>query len=226
MAWHYEITNRYGSQTGWGTNEYDNYIITQNQIDNATEMWNFFRTAGYTEQATAAIIGNAMWESLINPAQYEYYTDMNNFDVYGMGLLMWTPKRKIRDYAANQMGDMYDGYLQCQFYLEDVQRVGAWNMYRGLNSYPNYPYIMTADEFKNSTQSASYLGEVFGCNYEGGTYSHYRGDNSNYWFNYFSGTPPTPPTPPSGLDPAWAAVLWYVTHDKYKFARHWGKQQQ
>lgn len=168
-------------------------------------MWNFFRTAGYTEQATSAIIGNVMWESLINPAQYEYYTDMNNWNVYGMGLMMWTPKRKIRDYASAQMGDMYSGDLQCRFYLDNEST--GWEMYRGLTQYPNYPYIMTPAEFKVSTQTPEYLAEVFGCNYEGGTYSSYRGGNARYWYNYFQGTPPVPPEPPSSGTAAWFAVF-------------------
>ncbi len=217
MPWHYLETNRYGSQTGWGTNQYDQYVITQNQIDNATEMWNFFRTAGYTEQATAAIIGNCMWESLINPAQYEYYTDMNNWNVYGMGLLMWTPKSKIRDYAQQQMGNMYDGTLQCNFYLSNES--AGWNMYRGLNQYPNYPYIVTPEEFRISTQTPEYLGEVFGCNYEGGTYSSYRGGNSRYWYDYFSGTPPVPPTPPSAGS-AWFGVFHMLQKRKQQIVMY------
>lgn len=197
MAWHYLATNQYGSVSGWGTNQYDAYVITQNQIDNATMMWNFFRYHGYTEEATSAIIGNCMWESLINPGQYEYGSSMTDFDHYGLGLLMWTPKSKIRDYALQYGGDMYDGNLQCEFYLVDEQRAGAWNMNRGLYSYPNYPYVMTAAEFRNSTQTPRYLAEVFGCNYEGGTYSTYRGGNAEYWYEYFHGTPPTPPVPPT-----------------------------
>ena len=197
MAWHYLATNQYGSVSGWGTNQYDAYVITQNQIDNATMMWNFFRSHGYTEEATSAIIGNCMWESLIKHGQYEYGSSMTDFSVYGLGLLMWTPKSKIRDYAQSVGGDMYNGDIQCNFYLSDEQR--GWNMYRGLTQYPNYPYVVTPEQFKVSTQSPSYLAEVFGCNYEGGTYSRYRGGNSEYWYEYFHGTPPTPPPPtPTG----------------------------
>lgn len=200
MAWHYLESNQYGSVSGWGTNQYDAYIITQNQIDNAREMWNFFRNNGYTEQATAAIIGNAMWESLINPAQYEYGTNMQDFSHYGLGLLMWTPKSKIRNYANQVGGNMYDGNLQCQYYLSN--ETAGWNMYRGLTQYPGYPYVMTPEQFKISTLTPSYLGEVFGCNYEGGTYSSYRGGNATYWYDYFAGTPPTP-TPTEDIS------LWF-----------------
>lgn len=193
MAWSYLATNQYGSVSGWGTNQYDSYVITQNQIDNATMMWNFFRNQGYTEQATAAMIGNAMWESLINPGQYEYGSSMTDFNHYGLGLYMWTPKYKIRDYATSIGGNMYDGDVQCQFYLANES--DGWKTDRGLTQYPNYPYNMTPAQFKVSQLTPNYLAEVFGCNYEGGTYSSYRGGNADYWYNYFSGTPPTPPTP-------------------------------
>ena len=213
MAWHYLETNKYGSVSGWGTNQYDAYVITQNQIDNATMMWNFFRNAGYTEQATAAIIGNAMWESLINPAQYEYGSNMSDFSSYGLGLLMWTPKSKIRNYAQQVGGNMYDGNLQCQFYLSDES--SGWNMHRGLTQYPNYPYVITPSEFKVSTQTPTYLGEAFGCNYEGGTYSRYRGGNANYWYEYFTGTPPTPPDPP--VPPTPSRKLPLIFYIRYPF---------
>lgn len=206
MSWHYLATNQYGSVSGWGTNNVNEYIITQNQIDNAQMMWSFFRNQGYSEQATAAIIGNAMWESLINPGQFEYGSNMSDWSSYGLGLLMWTPKSKIKNYADSVGGDVYSGDLQCRFYLEN--ETPGWNMYRGLTQYPNYPYIMTPGEFKLSTQSPSYLAEVFGCNYEGGTYSRVRSTNSDYWYNYFTGTPPGPgPEPGGGGLGAWFAIF-------------------
>ena len=208
MAWHYLETNQYGSQTGWGTDDVDSYIITQNQIDNASEMWNYFRYRGYSEQATAAIIGNAMHESLLNPAQYEYYTSMTDFSVYGLGLLMWTPKSKIRNYANSVGGNMYDGNLQCNFYIQNESE--GWDMYRGLTQYPRYPYIVTPAEFKVSTADVTYLAEVFGCNYEGGNYDTKRGRNSVYWYEYFTGTPPQPPEPPVSGGGAWFGVFHVV----------------
>lgn len=214
MAWHYLATNQYGSVSGWGTNKYDEYIITQNQIDNANMMWSFFRNQGYTEKATAAIIGNAMWESLINPGQYEYGTNMNDFDHYGLGLLMWTPKSKIRNYANQVGGNMYDGDLQCQFYLTDES--GGWNMYRGLYQYPNYPYVMTPEQFKISELSPTYLAEVFGCNYEGGGYNAYRGKNAEYWYQQLHGTGPTPPDPPTPPTPPFTSrklpIIFYLRY--------------
>lgn len=211
MSWHYLATNQYGSVSGWGTNKYNEYIITQNQVDNAHMMWDFFRSRGYSEQATSAILGNAMWESLLNPGQYEYYTSMTDFSVYGLGLLMWTPKSKIRDYAQQVGGDMYDGDLQCRFYLANES--DGWNMYRGLTQYPRYPYLMTPEEFKVSTQDITYLAEVFGCNYEGGGYDAYRGRNAVYWYEQLHGeVPPEPPEPPTPTPSRKLPIIFYLRY--------------
>lgn len=50
-------------------------------------------------------------------------------------------------------------------------------------------------------------------------------------YNEYAGSPidPTPPDPDPeypAISDSWTAVLYYVTRQKYLYARHWGKQQK
>ena len=197
MSWHYIDT---ASQV-W---THDAASSNSQQIDNATEMWNYFRSLNYSEEATAAIIGNAQHESALNPAQWQYGGYVGNMND-GYGLFQWDDASKyITTYCGTYGYDRTDGYYQCQWV--ETQTIGGllgdqWIPVPGV--YPN-----TWNDFKISTDPPGDLAIVFAREWERGnwwgTAGQNRRDNSEYWYQYFTGTPPTPPTPPGD-----GAALWF-----------------
>lgn len=175
------------------------------QIDNATEMWNFFRSRNYSEQATAAIIGNAQQESTLNPAQWQYGSYVGNRNL-GYGLWQWDPAERYWDLYCGTYGyDRTDGYYQCLWV--DTQTIGGLegNQWIGVVAPTSW------EAFKASTNSAGDLAYAFCRNWERGNWSEVRRTNATYWYDYFTGTPPTPPTPPGDV-PVW--LLWYASRQR------------
>lgn len=215
MAWHYvETASLVWPNTASSSNAY--------QIDNATEMWNFFRTNGYSEQATAAIIGNAQWESCLNPAQWQYGGYVGNLDD-GYGLFQWDPaSRYINTFCGTYGYDPKEGHYQCAWV--QTQTIG------GLDGDQWYGVVNPTGwgEFKVSTQSPATLAYAFCRNWERGGWASERATNAEYWYNYFTGTPvppdppeppgpPDPPTPPDPPDPGPAYpywLLWQIARSK------------
>ena len=66
MPWHFLDT---ASQSAFGSPLANQ--SNQNQIDNATMIYNYFSALGYSLNAIAALIGNAQHESYLNPAQWQ-----------------------------------------------------------------------------------------------------------------------------------------------------------
>lgn len=198
MSWHYVDT---ASQVWTHVASQSNQL----QIDNATEMWNYFRSLNYSEQATAAIMGNAQHESALNPAQWQYggyVGDMQD----GYGLFQWDDaSRYITTYCGHYGYDRTDGYYQCVWV--ETQTIGGLEG----NQWIPKPGVNPAswDDFKISTMSPADLAYTFCRNWERGSWEQRRADNAQYWYQYFTGTPPTPPTPTPGDDSyaAWFAVF-------------------
>lgn len=192
MAWHYVDTN----QQVWSR---DADQSNQQQIDNATEMWNFFRGLNYSEQATAAIMGNAHHESTLNPAQWQVGTPVGNTGAGGYGLFQWDPATRYYQLYCGTYGyDRTNGYYQCLWV--DTQTIGGLDG----NQWIGRVNPTSWEAFKVSTLSVDTLTEAFCKNWERGNWSEQnayinRLANANYWYNYFTGTTPTPPTPtPTG----------------------------
>ena len=216
MAWHYIDT----AAQVW---THDAASSNSQQIDNATEIWNFFRSRGYSEQATAAIMGNAQQESALNPAQWQYGSYVGNTQL-GYGLWQWDPARRYWDTYCNYYGyDRTNGYYQCLWV--DTQTIGGieGNQWIGVVAPTSW------DAFKVSTNSAGDLAYAFCRNWERGNWSEVRRNNATYWYNYFTGQPPTPPDPPqpptpTPLDPKYIAALYIVAKKRkgnFIFEKRW-----
>lgn len=194
MAWHYIDTN----QQVW---THSAPSSNQQQIDNATEMWAYFRNKGYSEQATAALIGNAQHESALNPAQWQYGTPIGNTDSGAYGLFQWDPARRYwQTYCQHYGYDRTNGYYQCEWV--ETQTIGGLegDQWIGVVAPTSW------DAFKVSTASPSDLAYAFCRNWERGNWVQERATNADYWYQYFTGTTPPPPTPDPG-DASYAA--WF-----------------
>lgn len=194
MAWHYIDTN----QQVW---THSAPSSNQQQIDNASEMWAYFRNKGYSEQATAAMIGNAQHESALNPAQWQYGTQIGNTGPGAYGLFQWDPARRYwQTYCQHYGYDRTNGYYQCEWV--ETQTIGGLegNQWIGVVAPASW------DAFKVSTASPSDLAYAFCRNWERGNWVQERATNADYWYQYFTGTTPPPPTPDPG-DASYAA--WF-----------------
>ena len=195
MAWHYiDTASQVWSHSAASSNSM--------QIDNATEMWNYFRTLNYSEQATAALIGNAQHESALNPAQWQYGSYVGNRNM-GYGLFQWDPAERYWDLYCGTYGyDRTNGYYQCEWV--DTQTIGGLE---GNQWIPKAGVVPASwNDFKISTMSPADLAYAFCRNWERGNWVQERADNAQYWYQYFTGTPPTP-DPGDSSYAAWFGVF-------------------
>lgn len=193
MSWHYLDT---ASQSAFGSPLAQN--SNQNQIDNATEIWAYFRNKGYSEQATAAILGNAQHESYLNPAQWQVSVGSTTG---AYGLWQWDPTTRYTQLYCGHFGyDRTDGYYQCEWV--DTQTIGGLEGNQWIGKVAPTSWA----DFKVSTAAPADLAYAFCRNWERGDWKERRATNASYWYEYFTGTTPDPPTPDPG-DASYAA--WF-----------------
>lgn len=172
------------------TSLYSTYY-TQEQVNNATYIYNYFIARGWTSQAIAGMLGNMVSESGIKPDIWEY----GGGD--GYGLVQWTPSSSVRNWCQS------NGYNYTT--LEGQCAYIQYQMTHGLQFYPSATSSMTAYQYMHSTASAYTLGLVFLANFERPLNPNQpvRGQQAQYWYQYFqthgSTTAPTSqyPTSPS-----------------------------
>ena len=161
------------------------FVATEDMTTNAKYIYNFFRARGWTAQAIRGMLGNMQGESGI-------IADIDEISGGGgYGLVQWTPKSKLVNWANARGLNYRTVETQCQ-------RI-QWELENGEQFYRTSAYPLTFRQYIASTSSASYLAQVFINNYE-------RPANPNQprrwqwatdWYNKLSGDTPTPPTPPS-----------------------------
>ena len=122
------------------------------QINNAKFIYQFFRDKGWTCEAIAGMIGNIHAESGI-------VADIDERSGGGgYGLVQWTPKSKLVDWA-NQHN------LNYRTLMAQCQRI-QWELENSFQFYPTATYPMTFKDFIRSTKDPAYLAMVFLYNYE------------------------------------------------------------
>lgn len=154
-------------------------FTTEQQQQNAREIWGFFQGENWTLEAVSGMLGNMELESYINPGQWE-----TNFPVYGQGgfgLVQWTPYTNYSTWAGSDWESNWNKQLQrIQYELEN-----------GLQWIPVSAYgNMTFYDFTQSTQTPEYLAEVFEYSYERGTWSDLRKTYARKWYDYLGGAGP------------------------------------
>lgn len=218
MAWHYVTTDA----PGWTT------PYSSDQTDNASEVWNKLRQAGWTENACAGVLGNFQHESYINPGQWEI--GYNYSMTRGMGLGQWTPATKVSDFVGSTNHDaMANGDAQMNLLLSTPSQFASNINPDGTNTYYNesgLPYITSMAEYSQSTTSVDLLTKVWCICWErpGAQYYHNsigaRISDATYWYNVFSGGPvppgPDPPGPTPAPDDYIIASLLMLDRVRYK----------
>lgn len=165
-----------------------NFWLNQSQMElNATYIWNYLHSLGWTTNAISGMLGNMETESSINPAIWQNL-DEGNLEL-GYGLVQWTPATKFLDWcAANN--------LQPDQMNSNLERI-IWELNNNAQWIPTSTYNYSFYEFSQSTESPYDLGLAFLACYERPQDPNQpvRGTQANAWYTFLSGlTPPTPPT--------------------------------
>lgn len=90
--------------------------------DNAQKVWNYFRSAGYSKEATAGILGNMQQESGVNP------TAIQKGSGHAAGIVQWESYKNksgrwksMADYAQSKGKDWTDLGSQLEFVHQELQ---------------------------------------------------------------------------------------------------------
>ena len=90
-------------------------LTSDQALNNAQEIYDFFIDKGYTEEAAAGIIGNMAVESYLNPGQIGHgYKVYNRYSP--RGFIMWTSSPNIDSlYRVLGYDQWHNGYLQLEY---------------------------------------------------------------------------------------------------------------
>lgn len=181
---------------------------------NATMIYSILYSLGWTLEAVCGMLGNVESESAYNPWRWQSDvvlpvgdSRINYQNAHAYGLCQWDPAGKYINNGSgysgygpnysNQTGSTTDGEAQMR-YLND-----------NADYYSTASYPLSYSQYKQATieggYSVAYLARAWFYNFERGTWDEGRVTAAEYWYNYFSGSPPPePPGPtPTGRLPIW-----------------------
>lgn len=162
------------------------YLSISEMQNNVDILHYFFRSAGWTDNAIAAMLGNMQSESTINPGIWEELTPPSPGQTkVGYGLVQWTPYTNYSEWA----GDGWQDNGQ-----KEMERI-IYELNNGLQWISTDAYPMTFEDFTLSQETPSKLAQVWLYNYERPTVKPQpiRSTRANYWYEYITGqAPPTP----------------------------------
>jgi hypothetical protein len=178
------VTDQYG--TYWRGNDFD---ITQAQMEeNAAYIWNYLGSRGWTLVAVAGILGNARWESGMNPAIWQ---NLDPVPSNGYGLVQWTPSTKLFDWL-DEMGYPHDVmWAQLDRIIYEKDNNLQW---RTSAEYP----ISFPKYWNTMSHSASFCGGAWFTNYERGAHPEVapiRERTAREWAYYLVTLPDPSPVP-------------------------------
>lgn len=138
-------------------NKPNTWLSQEESLQNAQMVVNHLHgVLGWSKHAVSAICGNMRHESSINPDLHEFGYD--DSPTRGYGLVQWTPKTKLTEWASSVGQNHKLGETQ----LNRIQYESDNNIqYYSTSSYPE-----SFAEFQKSTKSLSYLTNAFCWNYE------------------------------------------------------------
>lgn len=122
------------------------------------QVWNYFRSAGFTEEATAGIMGNLMAESGMDPTEIQNggagpAAGISQWENYNLGTERW---KELSDFAESQGKPWTD--LKCQLDFILLEMPGEFQTYtgNGIYVYPNgaeawWPDPVTVTQYKALT---------------------------------------------------------------------------
>lgn len=142
-------------QTSW-VGEFREILSQEEMLNNAQRVFNYFGDS-WAKESLAAICGNMMHESYLNPQMYEFGYDWG--DDRGYGIMQWTPRSKYWDWAVSAGLDPENGDSQLARITYEIQE--------NIQYYPTGGYPETFADFRENRfkKSIDYLTECFMWNY-------------------------------------------------------------
>ena len=183
---------------------------------NATEIYNILSGQGWSHNAICACLGNNNHEGQYNPWRWEadnvptleqWQEEWKDSTSHGYGMWGFTPSSKYIEstYARNIVG-FGPNYSNLAGVPEDG-RAQTYFMNSGGSGWITRSRFnnMSFEQYKVSTETLSYLTEVFLYCFENpanpqASYAD-RYEAAVYWDNYFNGYEPTPDPDPPGPSP-------------------------
>lgn len=168
-----------------------NRFLTMDEMKlNATYIWNYLGSKGWTLQAVCGMLGNMQSESSINPAIWQNL-DEGNLSL-GYGLVQWTPSTKYFNWCDENgllYGQMDSNLLRIIYEVENNIQWG--------NSSTGQAPPFNFYEFTQSTLAPYTLAMYFLVHYERPRDQNQpnRGTQAEFWWSYLDGTDPQPPDP-------------------------------
>lgn len=161
--------------------------LNQDEMDNnAREMYAFFSARGFTVNAIAGMLGNAVRESTVNPGAWQNYKVNYNL---GYGLFQHTPAYKLIDWLKSKAYPIDSGEGQCERVIYEKETKVQYY------STANYPLSFSA--YAQSIQTPEYLARAWFANYERGNPAKAAMETREHWARYYynllSGEKPQPP---------------------------------
>lgn len=151
----------------------------EDSLANAKEIYNFFTARGWTKNAICGLLGN-MW------AESGIQADINEKSGGGgYGLVQWTPKSKLTNWASKQGLNYKTVNTQCR-------RI-QWELENNEQYIKKKAYPLTFREYSQSNESVEYLAAAFVVNYERPRSPNLqkRGQYAREWCEKVTGTTPT-----------------------------------
>lgn len=184
----YTPTGNWVAKVGTGAS---NYLTEDEQKNNVSIIWNYFKAQGWTKEAVAGLCGNMQQESTFNPGLEETGAESG-----GWGLVQWTPfsdLSNVLDVLYGRHTDWYDGtkqlsslYAEFQEYNGTAHRGIEKQWYEGFNTVPS-AYKMKWGDWAKSTESPEYLCMVFQYCYERPTTIHpERQEMARKWYDFIN----------------------------------------
>lgn len=159
------------------------YLSLAEMQINATYIYWYLSSRGWTLNAIAGMLGNFQTESTINPGIWQNLA-VNVGPAFG--LVQWDPYTKYTNWCADNGLDPAE--------MDSALMRIEWELENGEQYYPTSGYPETFAEFKTSTKDPYYLGMAFLLNYERPADQNQpaRGEQAEYWYTYLSGIDITP----------------------------------
>lgn len=158
------------------------FLTFEEMTENATFVYQYLLSYGWTPSAICGVLGNMQTESTINPGIWQNL-DAGNLSL-GYGLVQWTPATKYLDWCDERslVYGLMESNLARIFY--EVEFNIQW-IYSEMTFY----------EFTQFTGTPYDAAVLFLHKYErpAEPNDQQRGGQAEYWYNLLSGLPPVTP---------------------------------
>lgn len=137
-------------------------LTEEEALNNCRVFWSYFKAKGWSLNAVCGILGNAWYESTVNPNRWQGDDPWHQPpDRWGFGLVQWTPYTKIISWLEQQVG------------LNDVSKFGQaecdriqWEMENNQQWIATATYPESFREYSTTTKDPYTCAIEFLANYE------------------------------------------------------------